>query len=172
MSANKKPKPDRDRRQHDEPDGPPAGDGLGVSEQAAIDDDQRHEQPEHFVQLVEHGVRQQVERRHERGEEQQIQRYPHGRQQHAAQQRHRGVRDDEHGGGHDAEREPVDERRADGQQRAQAEQLNERHVVAPQAGRCFAERISRVHRRRHRRLRQLPRHRARHGVARSIATCS
>ncbi len=63
---------------------------------------------ERLVQLVEHGMRQQVDRRDECRQQHQVEQDADG-EQHAAQQRHRGVADDEHRRRHDAERNAVDE---------------------------------------------------------------
>ena len=72
-----KPEPRREAREGRGADGPAARDGLGLGQHCAVRDDQRNEQPEHLVELIEQGIGQKIDARDERGDDQHEQRYPH-----------------------------------------------------------------------------------------------
>src|SRR5690606_24668924 len=120
---------------------PAARDRLRLRENRAVRDDQRNEEPEHLVQLVQERVRQQVDARDERCDDQHEQRDPHDRHERTAHHRDHGVRDDEHGRRRETQGETVDRRRRDREQRAQAEELHERGIARPKA---FVQRLSKL----------------------------
>ena len=128
-----------------------ARDRLGLRHDRAVRDDQRDEETQDLVQFVEHRVAQEIDARHERRGDQQVEGQPRDRQQRAARQREHGIAQRQYAGGREPEREAVDERRRDREQRAEPEQLHERNVVAPQTRRDDGSKV--VTRRLHRRLR-------------------
>ena len=107
--------------------------GLGATEDHAVGGDQRDEDAEDLVQLVGPGLHQQFDAGGQHGDDHDERRQPDRLAHRAAHQRYRGIGAGQHEHGGQAQAEGVDRRVAGAQQRAQAEQLDQARVVAPQA---------------------------------------
>ena len=106
--------------------------GLCAADDGAVGDDQRDEDAEHAVQVVEERAEQQFRRRHQGCDDDHEYGDANFRAQQVPDRRHDAVGQHQHEGGGQTQTEPVDDARGHGQQRAQPQQLNQTRVVAPQ----------------------------------------
>jgi hypothetical protein len=107
--------------------------GFDTCQHDAVGDDQRNEDAQHQIELVQPGVEREIETGDQSRDDQDEHRDAYFVGNQRAQRRHGAARQRHHQYRRERQADRIDQRVADRQQRAQPEQLHQRGVVFPQA---------------------------------------
>jgi hypothetical protein len=108
------------------------GEGLDARQHDAVGDDQRDEDAEHQVQLVQLGVEQQINHRHQRSDDQDEHRDTNFVRDEVSQRSDRDIGDRHDDDRRQRKHDAVDQIGGHGKQRTKAEDLHQARVLVPE----------------------------------------